>query len=123
MATLILDKSMVKAARQGVIKSLRSGFDFLLPDVLLHEIMTEKLDERQTLTADQIENFDNKIRANMLRAATEAGDSWSVREEALVWEIVQGRSARYAPKTNLQYIPSIDMFSAKTFLPLTPFCP
>jgi hypothetical protein len=43
MTTLILDKSMVTAARTGVIESLRSEFDFLLSDILLHEIGTEKL--------------------------------------------------------------------------------
>jgi len=111
MTTLILDKSMVKAARKGVIEDLRSDFDFLLPDVLLHEIMTENLDKRQTLASHQIDRLDNMIHANMRRATTEAGNHWIAKDEAVAWEIVEGRSARYAPTMNIQHVTSIYILS------------
>lgn len=109
--TLVLDKSAVKAAPRGLLNNLRTDFDFLLPDTLLHEIATEKLDQRDTLSAAARTELDNKIRANFLKTIEEAGNLWLDNETALSWEIQEGRAAKHAPQLSLCVTPSIDILS------------
>lgn len=111
MKTLVLDKSAVKAAPRGLLKSLRTKFDFLLSDTLLHEIATEKLDQRSSFSEIERADLDRKIRANFLRTIEEAGNLWIDNEAALLWEIEQGCSAKHAPRISLRVTPSIDMLS------------
>ena len=97
MPVLVLDKSALKAAPAGKLTEIRSSFDFLLTGVLLHEIATERLDERDDLSPDEAKRLDGMIEANFRKARDEAGNLWIDNESALNWEISEGVSARYAP--------------------------
>ncbi len=98
MSLLILDKSAVVAARQGVLGALRSQqFSFILTDTLLYEIATERLADRDLLCEQDTRRLDGRIAASLAKAR-EAGDAWVDRSDALRWEVVHGQSARSAPR-------------------------
>lgn len=96
MPSLVLDKSLVVAARPGVLGALRARqFSFVLTDTLLYEIATERLADRDLLGEQDARRLDGRIAASLAKAR-EAGDAWVERSEALRWEVVHGQSARFA---------------------------
>lgn len=108
MNTLVLDKSALVGAPKDFLKNLRKDFDFLLTDTLFHEITTRKLEERQFLSASQKGILARRIEVDLAKAVKEAGNQWLERPTALVWEITQGRSAKYALREELPRWGSLD---------------
>lgn len=94
---LVLDVSAVVAAPPGYLKGLRRDFTFLLPDVLAEELGIQAFDHngrpsrRKTARAD----------ANLRKCIEEAGNEWVDRMQAVRWEAVQARSARFMPRRQL----------------------
>ena len=111
MGILVLDKSVVQAARRGVLSSLRGDFEFLLTGTLLHEMGTQGLAERDGLLPHEEVRLDQGIRTNFIRTIEEAGNRWIASDDALRWEVEEGRSARYAPRRSLKVVPCIGMLS------------
>ena len=98
MPSLVLDKSVVVAARNGVLAALRArGFSFILTDTLLYEISSERLEERRAPCESGARGLDGRIAACLARAR-EAGDEWAEMSQALRWEVLHGKSAKYAPR-------------------------
>ncbi len=57
MPTLVLDKSALRALNRNSLAELQQGFDFILPEVLLYEIMTEEFGKRSMLSAEELEKL------------------------------------------------------------------
>ena len=99
MPSLILDKSVVVAARAGVLEALRAEqLSFVLTDKpLFYEIATERVGDRALLSEQDAQRLHGRIAASLAKAR-KAADEWLEMREALRWEMVEGKSARCAPK-------------------------
>jgi hypothetical protein len=114
---LVLDASVIRAAGNGFLRNLRSNYRFLLPSVLLHEIPTHRLSERDSLTSEQRQGLDAIILAGLRRAIEEAGNNWAYHIHVMDWEMQAGLpgSDPSAPRFHLQSIDDIgSLFDATT---------
>lgn len=102
MTTLVLDKSCLQWVSTQLLMELRGQYDFLLTGVLLEELGTEDVEKRGTFTAHQDEALNRRLEAQFAKAAKIIGNEWIGHLEALEWEITQGRSARFAPRIQVQ---------------------
>jgi hypothetical protein len=101
MKTLVLDKSVLKAASPETMRSLRRRFNFLLSDTLFHEIVTERLKERNNLTETELSQLNRYVYGNLNKAIRWAGNSWINHVEALTWEAQKGQSGRHSPYSRI----------------------
>lgn len=91
MIRLVLDKSVLKAAPQGLLGGYADRFHFVLTSVLLEEVVTEGLSERGTTELQYVD-------ANFCKIANETPGEWSWFSDAVRYELATGNSARFAPK-------------------------
>ena len=92
---IVLDKSVVRGAPKGFLESLREEFDFLLAEILMHEIGTEDIEEQDKFTDHKKRALNRRILATFEKAINETEHIRISYEAALTWEITTGCSARH----------------------------
>ena len=114
MPALVLDKSALRALNRDKLIELRKHFDFLLPDILLHEIATEGFEERKELKDEERKILDGRINATFTKSIKCAGNSWIEMSSSVRWEIENGRSAKYGPRFSTEDIRIADYLTLST---------
>jgi len=94
----VLDKSVLIAAPQDMFE--KQPFSFLLPDILLQEIGTEKEEGCKDNCGSLNER---RISSNLKKVMRKVGNTWVDSESAIRWELERGISAsdKNAPCSNL----------------------
>ena len=100
MKRIVLDKSALQGVPKGFLSGLRGDFEFLLPNILLHEILTQGLDFG-ALTVEEENARRQSVRACLEKAVYEAGNSWFDNDNALLWEVRNGLSAQSMQRIQL----------------------
>jgi len=102
MATLVLDKSALRAAPTQCLTALRARHDFLLTTTLLEELGTEGLVERVSINEKAKTKLDKRIEALFERAIKVGENQWIDHIEALKWEVTEGEPANLAPRIEVR---------------------
>jgi len=99
---IVLDTSTLKGAHRGLLTALSGIWEFLLLEILLHEVGTHRMSERSTMGGSGEAALDQAIESTFRRAIDEAGNTWLLREKAFQCEIETGQSARNAERDPLR---------------------
>ena len=98
MRTVVLDKSVLKGATDGVLASYGEHFRYVLTDILFDEIVTEGGAENAADVAMRDASLRSMIDANLGRIVGETDNAWYFTRDALTYELETGRSARLSPQ-------------------------
>ena len=101
MIRLLLDKSVLKAAPQGVLEAHANDFCFVLTGVLLREVTTEEMSERSGMDAAARGKLDGKIDANLRKIRDGTQNEWYELPAAIRYELETGNSARFGPRAKV----------------------
>lgn len=104
MKTLVLDKSVPRGANEDRMRALSKRFDFLPPEVLLYEIVTEDFRKREELSRQERKRLDDMIDATFGKSIRCAGNVWIRMQPSIRWEIEKGRSAKFGPRFSIEDI-------------------
>ncbi len=101
MIRLLLDKSVLKAAPQGLLEAHANEFCFVLTGVLLREIMTERMPERSGMDAAARSQQTHMIQANLRKIRSGTQNEWHELPAAIRYELETGNSARFGPRAKV----------------------
>lgn len=106
---LVIDASVIRGAPNGLLRNLRKDFNFLLPDMLIYEILTHRISEWDALDNNERAKRDANTEAQLRRASEEAGNAWFHHNAVLAWEAQTGLpgSDSSAPRQPLSVVDNI----------------
>jgi hypothetical protein len=101
MKRIILDKNILQMCNRGKreLKKITGNFQFLLTDVLIHEIYSQDIEKRGIVSGDELVKLNQKILSNIQKAVDDTDNIWINADTALGWEAQKGQSAKYCKTT------------------------